>query len=283
VCLALGLPLASPAALAAPCPSISVEGGRIAQALADVDLEQAAAIADQALESLGCQPEPVNTIALASLLQAAGVAALFGGDQALARERFAQAVAVSPTAQPDPMYGQTVLALYGDEQQRVLAMPAASLLVQGADELWVDGRTQPSGPPIDLLVGSHLLQWRVAGTALEARMVDLASGERHEILVGEAALARAAEEQPWQPRWPRLGLRIGSTAALVGGGVMLYGAAMERQAFYSTTKPEKLEGYLQENHSYTILGYGLAAAGTAGLGVSFFVADGPGLALGGRF
>ncbi len=282
-CLAFGTWLSAASAHAVPCPALSTEQERIGQALAELELERAAEIADEALASLDCQDHPVNTLTLAGLLQAAGVAALFNGDQALARERFAQAVAISPTAQPDPMYGHTVLALVADEQQRLLEQPSAGLLVQGADELWVDGRSQPSGPLIDLLAGSHLLQWRVGPADLEARLVDLASGERHEILVGEAAIARTQAEEAPRIRWPRLGLRLGSAACLLGSGVMLYGASVERQAFYDATKPEKLEVYLQRNHSYTLVGIGLAAAGSAGLGVSFFVADGPGLALGGRF
>lgn len=225
----------------------------------------------------------MNTITLAGLVQAAGVAALFNGDQAVARERFAQAVAISPTAQPDPMYGQTVLGLYSAEQQRVLDQPSSSLLVQGADELWIDGRSQPSGPAVDLLAGSHLLQWRVDGGDLEARVVDLASGERHEILVGQAAIARAEADAEPRIHWPRAGLRLGSAACLVGSGVMFYGAAQNRQAFYDARKPENLEGYLQRNHAFAVAGMGLVAAGTAGLGVSFFIADGPGVGVQGRF
>ncbi len=270
-------------AQAAPCPSVSVELDRIGQALADVELERAAAIADEALAGLGCQEQPINTVALTGLMQAAGVAALFSGDRALAQERFAWAVAVSPTTQPDPMYGQTVLALYSDVQQTVLDQPAASLLVQGADQLWIDGRTQGSGLAIDLLVGTHLLQWQVGEAALEARLVDLASGERHEILVGAAAIARAQSEAESEVHWPRLGLRLGSAACLLGSGSMYYAAALKRRAFYDTRNPEKLEGYLQQNHTYTSMAAGLAVVGAAGLGASFFVADGPRIAVRGRF
>jgi hypothetical protein len=225
----------------------------------------------------------VNTIALAGLMQAAGVAALFTGEMSLARERFAHAASISPTALPDPLYGQTVLALYSEEQQRVMEQPSASLLVQGADALWVDGRAHPSGPPLDLLAGLHLLQWRIDEAALEARLVDLASGERHEILVGQAAIDRAEAEAMRGIHWPRLGLRAGSVACLVGSGVMFYGAAVNRRAFYDARKPENLEGYLERNHGFALAGIGLAAAGAAGLGFSFFLADGPVLAVGGRF
>ncbi len=268
---------------AEPCPSVNAELEGIEQALAELELERAAGLADEAVERLGCQEQPVNTLSLALLMHAAGVAALFGGDQDLARERFAWAVAISPTSQPDPLYGQTVLALYEVEQQQLMDRPAASMLVSGADELWVDGRSQPSGPAIDLLAGAHLLQWRVGGSPLQARMVVLESGERHELLVGEAAIARAEEEAASGVRWPRAGLRVGSALCLVGAGAMFFSAARSRQAFYDASEPEALEGHLQRNHGYTLAGVGLTAVGGAGLGVSFFVAGGPVVAVGGRF
>jgi hypothetical protein len=285
----LGLTLLPTAAHAQDCADLVGAVDAIAEALAQVEIDTAKALADQATSQLECQPEPVNTVMLTGLFQLTGAVAVFNGETADAEAAFARAVAISPTTPIDTVYGEDVSTLYHQVQRRLMDESGGALLLQGSATAWLDGRPVTMGKPVDVLVGHHLLQWQEDDGPMQAREIRVAALETRQLTLGtisDEAQRRTPRPAPL-PSQGMSGLRkatlAGGAGGVVVGGVLLVLAAGAQAAVYQETDPDALEGIQARNHALAIGGLGLAALGAGSIGVSFFVHDAPGLSVGLRF
>ena len=282
----LGLMLLPTAAHAQDCADLVGAVDAIAAALAQVEIDTAQALADEATSQLECQTDPVNTVMLSGLFQLTGAVAVFNGETADAEAAFARAVAISPTTPIDSVYGEDVENLYHQVQRRLLDESGGALLLQGSATAWLDGRPVTMGQPIDVVVGHHLLQWQEDDGPMQAREIRVASLETRQLTLGTVS----EQDQRRQVANPGEGMGDLSVATLAGGagGVVLGGtllvlAASSQSAFYKETDPNALEGLQARNHLFAITGLGLTAVGLGAVGVSFFVHDAPGLSVGLQF
>ncbi len=303
--LGLGLLLLPPVAHAQDCVDLVDAIDAINASLADVDIESAKMLADEATQQLECQPQPVNTVMVAGLFQLAGAVAAFAGEVADAEAFFARAVAISPTAPIDSVYGDDVEQQYQQVQRRLMEEPGGSLLLTGTAEAWLDGRKVTMGMPLDVVVGHHLLQWQEEDEPLQARELRVAAMETRQLTLGQADpdAGRRPPRQPREPREPReprpvvpkeprepvelssttVAMLAGGGAGIVAGGALLALAAGAHGSFFEEQDPDALQGIKVRNRIFAVSGLTLMAAGAGTAGVSFFVHDGPGVRVGVQF
>ncbi len=287
----LGLALAPGRALAQDCIDLVQAIDVISAALSNVELDTAHAMSEQTLEALECQDEAVNTLVLVNLFQLAGSVALFSGEEADAQAYFGRAVAVSPTAPFEAMYGDEALKAYQEVQRSVIDTPNGTLVVRGAVEAWLDGRQLSMAVPVDVAVGTHLLQWRTVGEEeleeeLENRTIRVAPQEARVLTLGTQVEGESPAELPGEGGGidgKQLGLLAGGGAGIVAGGVLLGLAAAAQGSFYAEADPDALEGIKRRNNVFVVAGSALGVAGAGLVGVSFLADDGPGLALSWRW
>ena len=255
--------------VASACEPLAGQVSAISAALADIELEQAAALAEAARDDLACQPEPVATLALTSLFQLSGAVALFQGDGAAADEAFAVAIGISPSAALDEIFGEEAAARYGVLREELLATPGGTLTVEGQVEAWLDGRVVEVGRAVDVGVGDHLLQWREPEADLSGRLVTVSSGERRVIPIGEQVVPVAPEPLPEvSPQRTNRPLRIGGTAALATGGVLVALAAGSARTFATTDDPGALDALQIRTNALAGSGLGVTAVGAGLWGVA---------------
>jgi hypothetical protein len=273
----LGLTLLPSVAHAQDCERLVDAVDAISDALAQVEIERAQQLAEHAVAQLECQPQPVNTVVLAGLFQLVGAVATFDGDNADAEAAFARAVAVSPTATIDPVYGEDVETLYQEVQRRLLDETGGSLLLLGSASAWIDGRRVTMGQPLDVVVGHHLLQWQEDDGPMQARDIRVATMETRQLTLGAAGEDSYHRVQPPISAGGGAGtaMLIGGGAGVVAGAVLLGLAASSQSAFFREEDPAALEGIQARNHAFALSGIGLLAAGAGTAGVSFFIHDGP--------
>jgi hypothetical protein len=273
--------------LADDCVELVVAVDEISTALAKVELDRASQAADQALMQLECQPEPVSPLVLAGLFQLAGAVAQFNGSPAKAEQAFARAVAISPTAAVDAIYGEAVHDVYAQVQRRVLSELGGSLTIQGDVQVWLDGRSIQTNQPMDVIVGTHLLQYREGELALQGREIRVSSGESRTLTLGAVSAVPPVvlEPEPVVPAGPvgsggpNKGLLIGGGAGVAVGAVLLGVAASTQVSFYRATDAADLEDLYRRNHSFVLAGAGVGAVGASLMGVSFLVDGSPGVQL----
>ncbi len=288
----LGLLLLPSVGYAQDCMDLVDAVDSIAAALAEVEIERAQELADQATHQLECQSQPVNTVMLSGLFQLTGAVAVFSGEDADAEQAFARAVAISPTSTIDPVYGEDVEKQYQAVQHRLLDEAGGSILLTGSAKAWLDGRQVTMGVPIDVVVGHHLLQWQEDDEPMQAREIRVAAMETRALTLGEADpdAQRRGNRQIVSGAGGGGGGSTAGTAMLIGGGagvvvggVLLGLAAGAQSSFYQETDPTALQSIQARNHAFAISGLSLMAAGAGTVGASFFVLDGPGVQLGLRF
>jgi hypothetical protein len=281
--------------LAADCVELVVAVDEISTALAKVELERANEVADHALTQLECQPDPVSPLVLTGLFQLAGAVAQFSGSPARAQQAFARAIAISPTAAMDPVYGQAVQDAYAEVKRRVLSEPGGELTLRGDVQVWLDGRMVAPNQPVDVSVGEHLLQYREGAAPLKGRSILVASGETRSLTLGTLPAEPAVAPEPAPvavvpppsggegSEGPSKGLLIGGGAGVVAGAVLLGVAAGAQTSFWRATDAAELEGLYQRNHAFVLAGAGLGVAGAGLMGASFLVDGGPGVQLSWRW
>jgi len=283
----LGLTLLPQVAHAQDCMDLVGAVDAIAVALAEVEIDRAQELADQATHQLECQPQPVNTVMLAGLFQLTGAVAAFNGETADAEAAFARAVAISPTTPIDAVYGGDVELLYQQVQHRLLDESGGSILLNGSAVAWLDGRKVIMGVPVDVVVGHHLLQWQEDDGPMQARELRVAAMETRQLTLGELD-PDAQRHQRQIVTSPGVGsgssagtaMLIGGGAGMVVGAALLVVAAGAQSAFYKEEDPNALEGIQSRNHVMAISGLALTTVGAGALGASFFVSDGPGIRVG---
>lgn len=281
----LGLSLLPSVVQAQDCMDLVDAVDSIAAALAEVEIERAQAVADQATHQLECQDSPVNTVMLTGLFQLAGAVAAFNGETTDAEQAFARAVAISPTTPIDAVYGGDVEQLYQQVQRRLLDEAGGSLLLSGSAAAWLDGRKVTMGQPVDVVVGHHLLQWQEDDGPMQAREIRVAAMETRQLTLGtvEPDLLRRPQRPTASPGSVGSAMLIGGGAAVVVGGVLLGLASGAQSSFFQEEDPNALEGIQARNHAFAISGFTLLAAGAGTAGVSFFVQDAPGVRVGFTF
>lgn len=273
--------------LADDCVELVVAVDEISTALAKVELDRASQVADHALTQLECQPEPVSPLLLAGLFQLAGAVAHFNGSSVKAEQAFARAVAISPTAAVDAIYGEAVHDVYAEVQRRVLAEQGGSLTIQGDVKVWLDGRSIQPNQPLDVIAGTHLLQYREAELALQGREIRVSSGESRTLTLGTVSAVPpvAFQPEPVVPvrpagsGGPNKGLIISGGAGVAVGAVLLGVAASTQVSFYRATDAADLEDLYRRNHTFVLAGAGVGAVGAGLMGVSFLVDGSPGVQL----
>mgnify|MGYP006971704588 CR=1 FL=1 len=284
----LGLLLLPSIAHAQDCMNLVDAVDSIAAALAEVEIDRAQEVADQAIHQLECQEQPVNTVMLTGLFQLAGAVAAFNGETTDAEQAFARAVAISPTTPIDAVYGGDVEQLYQQVQRRLLDESGGSLLLSGSARAWLDGRQVTMGQPVDVVVGHHLLQWQEDDGPMQAREIRVAAMETRQLTLGvvdpDAQRRQRSVAPPSSGRGSAgTALLIGGGAGVVVGGVLLGLASGAQSAFFREEDPTALAGIQARNHALALSGISLLAAGAGTAGVSFFVQDAPGVRVGFTF
>jgi hypothetical protein len=281
----LALTLLPAVAHAQDCPSLVEAVDQISSALQQVEIERAQELATTAYDGIACQPEPVNPVTLAGLFQLIGAVAVFAGETADADAAFARAVAISPMATIDSIYGSDVEQLYQQVQRRLLDEAGGSLLVRGSAAAWLDGRTVTMGVPVDLVVGQHLLQWQLEDGPMQSREIRVVATETRQLTLGELS----DEELRQQMRAnrggidPNLPVLIGGGVGLAAGAVLLGLASRAEDSLHTEEDPDALAGIQARNHAFALSGAGLLAVGAGAAGISFFVHDAPGVRVAVRF
>lgn len=184
---------------------------------------------DQALElvstiepSLVCLDSPVEPIDLVRVFQAAGEAAMVGGDRVLAESMWQRAVRIdSGAALHSPMV-KSHLVDY--DAQRALIEQAPMAVVRGAGDIMVDGAPVACGDTLPVHAGHHVVQWLASDDSLISRWVEVYGTQP--VLLGpdEALSCLDITEAAPTPRRPRWGwMATGGGLLLVGGGLAAWG------------------------------------------------------------
>ncbi len=278
------------AALSAPsgawaddCLDLVEAVGAIRAAVEEVRLDEARMMAEQTVDALTCQENPVNPLLLTNLFQLNGAIAYFQGDPGETEAAFRRAVAVAPLSNLDGRFGEEAALAYRDVQRNVLAEAVGSFTVLGQVEVWIDGRAVEPGNPVELPVGYHLLQWREDDElGLHGQILRMASAEARVLPLGSSVVVDG------QPAHERSGAPL-TQAARVGGGLLVVGSAVvlalgavSSRDFDEADDPSELDSLRSRNHALVLTGAGLGVAGVGLVGISF-LDGGPGLTLGLRF
>jgi hypothetical protein len=286
LCVGLALLALPGVAHAAACDDLVQSMAAIQAALAEVEIERAQGLAQWAAGQVACQPQPVNTVVLASLFHLVGAAEAFAGATQAAEQAFARAVAVSPTAPIDPVFGEEVAAAFGKVQRRVAAEPGGTVTVLGPVEAWIDGRPVKVGLPVDLIAGTHLLQWQEEDVPVQGREIEVAPMEARQLTLGAVATLEGGARPPRPPREGsplRTALLAGGGAGVAVGAVFLGLASATQNAFWREEDPAALEGMQARNHAFALTGAGLALLGAGSAGASFLIDGQPGFGLAWRW
>ena len=290
--LFLALPLRS--AQAQDCPSIGASITAINAALDEALLDEALAEAQAGEEALRCQAQPVSTLLLTTLLQLKGTVHLFRGENREAERAFEWAVAVAPTGSLDKELGVKSSNLYDEVRERVLATPMGSLEIQDDVAIWIDGREVPSGSPIELPAGPHLVQWQPHLGELKTLQLTLTPGESRTLTLTAVKVSASGKEKGqttralagwWSGNRRTVLLRGGSAAA--GTGVAFLALSVVRYNEFNgdnTSGKDDLTDMANGVNRATQIGATLGIAGAAALGLALVPStDGTTVVLQGAF
>lgn len=288
------------------CPDVTASVKSIRLALDEVRLEEAAAIGEEAVESLKCQSEVVNAITLNTLFQLVGAVHHFIGDAGKEKVYFGRAVAVSPAAGLDPSLGEHAGLVYEDIREQILARPTGAFLLGPDAKAWVNGQKLASGLALDVASGAHLVQIRTPSGEMINQIVRVAPEERFTVKKDGRVVRTAvgvsdtggtfeagsppggastgvssasttdsttrggtgASDEPWSPSW---GLVAGGGAAVVTGGVFMALAAATHGQFEESTDPYELEDLQRNTNTYGGVGLGMCVVGAGLAGAGFVV------------
>jgi len=290
--LFLALPMRS--AQAQDCPSIGASITSISTALDEALLDEALAEAQAGEEALRCQTQPVSTLLLTTLLQLKGVVHLFRGEEREAERAFEWAVAVAPTGSLDKDLGDKSSNLYDEVRERVLATPMGTLEIKDDVAIWIDGREVPSGSPIELPAGPHLVQWQPHLEEMKTLQLTLTPGESRTLTLTAVKVSGSGKEKGQTTRalagwWSgnRRTALLGGGSAAVGTGVAFLALSVVRyKEFEANEDGGELELTQMANdvNQATQIGAAAGIVGAAALGVGLIPSkDGTALVLEGRF
>lgn len=180
-----------------------------------------------ALDARGCQRAVVPRDTLLDLYRLEGLLAISAGDAEGLAVAAARAVVAGPDEPPPPRFGTDLAAAFAARRQQ-LAGARATVTVEGAGTVWVDGSPITAAAPASLVQGEHLFQVQGPdGSLLAVRLVALtADATLPTPGVGPAAPATllpppppAARPGPPNRRHPAWAFVLaGAGAGLAGGG-----------------------------------------------------------------
>jgi len=276
------------------CVHLSKAIPAINTALSEALLDEAMDLAEQAANSLSCQPEPVSSLALTAVFHMKGAVHTFRGEEQAAREAFGWSVSVSPLATLDEILGEKAQKAFTETQAELLERPGGVLRLNGESKVWIDGRVVPTNTLIELPSGNHLLQWQNPGGPLEGKAIEVTPGETRTLPVGIQAPPgppegsdledAAALPNPALLAQRRL-LYLGSGSTLVLTGGILLNQGLARRADIENGEfdnPEHLEDMADKANALGGMGMGTAALGAALVGIGF-VTTTPTVSFGGSF
>ena len=149
----------TPRGFAADCPGVRGQVDAAWDAFYDAELDEAKTIVSDAVQSLDCQSEVVDTATLLELYRVDGLISLTKEDRKGSVYATIRAVTVDPDAGPPADMGPELAALHTDWAQRLSASQVSVRLVDGG-EAWLDGREMIPGERVEVVAGEHLIQVR---------------------------------------------------------------------------------------------------------------------------
>lgn len=297
------------AAHAATCGDLPTLIGRAWAAFDDAELERSKQVIAEANRALACQSEVVPKQQLLDLFRVDALVSLTQQDRKGAVYATIRMVTIDPDAEPGADLGPEIAELHSSWSAR-LADAAATVVIVGTGEAWVDGTPVPRNGPLKAIEGEHLVQVRTAEGVLRSEVRELTGKV---VLDSGGVTTPVAPEPPPVPvpvpvpvgpvvppvepgggRSHRVGLLVGGGLIAAGGAATVALTYPSEQAFladdyfrdafgdcqrgddcYRGARRAAIIADAQDIRTRYLIGYGLAGVGVLVVGTELILLPAP--------
>ena len=278
----------------AACPVLATMIASAWGSFNDAEIAAADKVLHDARDVLACQTDVVPTDTLLEMFRLDGLVALSQADREDAVYATIRAVTIDPEGVPPASYGPQLAELTATWRAR-LAQRTSTVIAEGADAAWVDGRPVVAGTPMAVVPGEHLVQWRDAD-GLHSEVDDIAGDHViHGVptVVVSDPIDGGLPKDPVHVDRPHVGgggLLVASSVVAVGGAGMLlfggsqesdfkkapwdddaYGACVRADPCYADARAQAIRAAAGRIRAMYAVGYGLVGLGIGGMGVDLFL------------